>query len=326
VGIATPRRKRPAGVSPYPRDDRLAGSAVATGTPAMSSSRNRAPSRTTAVPSRRSPPAAAPAPASPLPRKAKGILRVARIAAGKRAKRGATGATVVDSFVRATAAWNDLRNFRNEKARTTQGPDWKYRTDAAFHAELAGFIVAMVLALRDYQHRDEERGVAESGGERFDRLADEWVGDDAAGKCAIEVYRIAAGGADKQVSRLLQEAADTDLQFAIEVRVWVVDNLPRLIFDVPVSTALPAGHADGAEVPTLTPPDLSILKALWERRPATMTLYELETTTDPPVSRKTAGQRVKYLIANGLAARPHGVRKGTSITPKGSGLLSPPAP
>lgn len=69
----------------------------------------------------------------------------------------------------------------------------------------------------------------------------------------------------------------------------------------------------------LTKEDVQILEAIKERHPLTVSQYDLEATLS--LSRKTIGKHAKYLMDQKLIDRPHGNRKGYSITDAGISSL-----
>jgi hypothetical protein len=90
---------------------------------------------------------------------------------------------------------------------------------------------------------------------------------------------------------------------------------------VPAASPPPAaGHAASPLMPTMTPADLAILEALRAKLPLSLFEYDLESATS--ISRRTLSKRINYLIEHGLAARPLGIRSGTTITPTGAACLT----
>jgi hypothetical protein len=104
-----------------------------------------------------------------------------------------------------------------------------------------------------------------------------------------------------------------------KVRKQAAENVKPLLAALPNPSSTNRRNGDGANTPSLTPADVSILEALRGKQSVVMSLYDLETDTS--ISRRTLGKRVNYLIAHRLAARPHGARRGVTITPAGSKWL-----
>ena len=71
----------------------------------------------------------------------------------------------------------------------------------------------------------------------------------------------------------------------------------------------------GATLVYLTPDDEKILRALADYLPVTVNMYALSDAVE--ISRAKVGRRLTYLRAHKLAARPHGERKGHTITDAG---------
>src|SRR5262249_1337724 len=83
----------------------------------------------------------------------------------------------------------------------------------------------------------------------------------------------------------------------------------------------PADTPEGAATsPALDDEDVEILRILKKRAPMLLTVGQISVPTG--ICETTVAQRVKQLIAVGLATRPKGPKRGATITPEGQALLS----
>jgi len=79
------------------------------------------------------------------------------------------------------------------------------------------------------------------------------------------------------------------------------------------------------EYPPVSPEEMLILRALWERRPETVTQEKLagmrldERTCLPSV--RTVAKCLQTLEGAGLVHRPKGRKKGSGLTPEGESVV-----
>lgn len=102
--------------------------------------------------------------------------------------------------------------------------------------------------------------------------------------------------------------------------------------DAPASSCCVEGRnqaTDEDDLPSLKPSQVSALLRMMKNYPATCHLEDFDVG-EHSLSRTTATHAVSYLREVGLAERPHGLRGGTTLTPKGRAiakrLATSPAP